>query len=198
MAEEREFQQQVQKIGDLVHDLESIADPASRDAAKKLVQLLMDLHGKGLERTLEIIFGSAKSGSDLIDELGEDPLVGSLLVLYGLHPEDLQTRVERKLEQIRAKLHKMGAAATLIALEDANVRVQLNIDGHACGSTKQSARAVVEEALYEAAPDLNSLSVESLDPPASGFVAVTQLLASAGAGPSAIDQSFNLSSEGMD
>ena len=198
MAEEREFQQQVQKIGDLVHDLESIADPASRDAAKKLVQLLMDLHGKGLERTLEIIFGSAKSGSELIDQLGEDSLVGSLLVLYGLHPDDLQTRVERKLEKIRTKLQKMGAEATLIAVGDGNLRVQLNTDGHACGSTKQSARTVVEEALYEAAPDLNSLSVETLDPPASGFVAVTQLLGSVGAVPSPPERSFNLSSEGMD
>jgi Fe-S cluster biogenesis protein NfuA len=198
VAESREFQQQVQKIGELVHDLESIADPASREAAKRLVQLLMDLHGKGLERSLEIIFGSGKFGSELIDELGQDSLVGSLLVLYGLHPEDLQTRAERKLEEISAKLHKMGAEAKLIAIEDGNIRVQLHIDGHACGSTKQSARAVVEEALYEAAPDLTSLSVESLDPPVDGFVAVSQLAGPGASVPASLGRDFSLGSEGMD
>ena len=179
MAEEREFQQQLQEIVGLVHDLETIADPASRGSAQKLVQLLMDLHAKAFERSLEIIFGSARAGSQLIDELGEDPLVGSLLVLYGLHPEDLRTRVERKLEQTRAKLHKMGAEVTLLAVEEGNVRVQAKVEGHACGSTKQSVRAAVEAALFEAAPDLTSLSVEGLDPPTGGFVAVSQLSGSA-------------------
>lgn len=179
MAEEREFQQQLQEIVELVHDLETIADPASRGSAQKLVQLLMDLHAKAFERSLEIIFGSATAGPPLIDELGEDPLVGSLLVLYGLHPEDLPTRVERKLEQSRAKLHKMGAEVTLLAVEDGNVRVHVKVEGHACGSTKASVRAALEEALYEAAPDLTSLSVEGLDPPTGGFVAVSQLMGSA-------------------
>ena len=112
MGDDKEFQKRVQKIGRLVHDLETIADPASRAAAKELVQLLMDLHGAGLERILEIVFQSGESGRSVIDELGQDPLVSSLLVLYGLHPDDLQTRVERKLKQIVSKLHKMGAEAS--------------------------------------------------------------------------------------
>jgi Fe-S cluster biogenesis protein NfuA len=198
VAEDREFQQQVQKIGGLVHDLETMADPVSREAAKNLVQLLMDLHGKGLERALEIIFASANSGSRLIDELGQDSLVGSLLILYGLHPDDLRTRVERKLEQTRGKLQKMGAEATLVAVEDGNVRVHLRVEGHACGSTKQSVRADVEEALYEAAPDLTSLSVEGLDPPAGGFVAVSQLLGSSLPSNSSLGREVVLGSEGMD
>jgi hypothetical protein len=37
----------------------------------------------------------------------------------------------------------------------------------------------VEAALYEAAPDLTSLSLEGLDPPTGGFVAVSQLSGSA-------------------
>lgn len=199
MAAEREFREQLREIVGLVEDLENISDPVSRNAAQKLMQLLMDLHGKALERSLEIIFGSASAGSPLIDELGEDPLVGSLLVLYGLHPEDLRTRVESKLEQTRSKLHKMGGEVTLVGVEEGNVRVQLRVEGHACGSTKQSIRAAVEEALYEAAPDLTSLSVEGLDPPAGGFVAVAQLLGSAlPPASSSLEQRAPLSGEGFD
>jgi hypothetical protein len=111
VPEDKDFQARLQTLGSLLHDLETITDPASRSAAKELVQLLMDLHGSGLERILEIVFQSGEVGGEIIDKLGRDSLVSSLLVLYGLHPEELQTRVERKLEQIRSKLHKMGAQA---------------------------------------------------------------------------------------
>ncbi len=122
MGDDKDFQKRVQKIGQLVHDLETIADPASRAAAKELVQLLMDLHGAGLEQILDIVYQSGDSGARVIDELGQDSLVSSLLVLYNLHPDDVQTRVERKLKQMVSKLHKLGAEATLTSVSDGNVR----------------------------------------------------------------------------
>jgi hypothetical protein len=199
VVDDNDFQKRVQKIGALVHDLESIADPASRAAAKELVQLLMDLHGTGLERILEIVFQSGGSGAQIIDDLGRDSLVSSLLILYGLHPEELQTRVERKLDQIRSKLHKMGAEATLVSVNGGDVRLRVTVDGHVCGSTSQAVRATVEEAVYEAAPDLASLVVEGLEEPvSSGFVAVEKLLGSLPPSPPPLDRSLALSSEGMD
>jgi hypothetical protein len=199
VVDDNDFQKRVQKIGGLVHDLEAIADPASRAAAKELVQLLMDLHGTGLERILEIVFQSTDSGAQIIDDLGRDSLVSSLLILYGLHPEELQTRLERKLEQIRSKLHKMGAEATLISVNGGDVRLRVTIGGHACGSTSQAVKVTVEEAVYEAAPDLTSLVVEGLEEPTpSGFVAVEKLLGSLRSSSPPLDHSLALSSEGMD
>ena len=177
MGVDKDFQKRVQKIGSLVQDLESIADPASRAAAKELVQSLMDLHGTGLERILEMVFESGESGPRIIDELGQDPLVSSLLILYGLHPDELQTRVERKLQQTASKLHKMGAEAKLVSINGGEVRVRVRIEGHACGSTSRTVQSMVEDAIYEAAPDLTSLVVEGLEEPAdSGFIAVEKLI----------------------
>lgn len=177
MADENDFHERVRKIGGLVHDLETIADPASRAAVKELVQRLMDLHGTGLERILDIVFQSGDQGSSIIDDLGQDPLVSSLLILYGLHPEELQARVERKLEQISSKLHKTGAEARLISVDGGDVRLRVSVDGHACGSTSRTVQAIVEEAIYEAAPDLTSLVVEGLEEPGtSGFVGLEKLL----------------------
>jgi hypothetical protein len=175
-----DFQQRVQRIGGLVHDLEAIADPASRAAAKELVQLLMDLHGTGLERILEIVFQSGETGTQIIDGLGHDPLVSSLLILYGIHPDNLQTRVERKLNEIQSRLFKMGAEAKLIGVEEGAVRVQASVSGHACGSTARSVQTLIEDAVYEAAPDLTSLTVEGLEPPAaSAFVGIETLATAA-------------------
>ena len=194
MPEDKDFQARLQTLGSLLHDLETIADPASRSAAKELVQLLMDLHGSGLERILEIVFQSGEVGGEIIDKLGRDSLVSSLLVLYGLHPEELQTRVERKLEQIRSKLHKMGAQARLVSVNGSEVRVHVAIDRHSCGSTAHSIASVVEEAMYETAPDLTSLVVEGLEEPsASGFVALEKLSTSS---PTVSLQAT--SAEGMD
>jgi Fe-S cluster biogenesis protein NfuA len=177
VAEDKDFQTRVQKIGGLVHDLETIADPASRAAAKELVQLLMDLHGAGLERIMEVVFQSGEAGANIIEEVGQDPLVGSLLVLYGLHPNDLQTRVERKLKQIVSKLHKMGAEASLVDVADGKVRLRASLSSHSCGSTARTVQTMLEESIYEAAPDLSSLVIEGLEEPtASGFVAVETLL----------------------
>ena len=200
VTDEKDFQARVQKIGGLVQDLETITDPAVRSAVKELVQLLMDLHGTGLERILETVFASRDSGPHVIDELGQDPLVSSLLILYGLHPEDLQTRVERKLKQIDSKLHKLGAEASLVSVSDGEVRLRVTLDGHTCGSTSKTVQTTVEEAIYDVAPDLTSLVVEGLEEPfAAGFVSLETLLGRSPL-PSllAFHQAPAITSEGID
>lgn len=179
VADKQDLQREMQRIGGLVQELETIADPAARAAAKELVQLLMDLHGAGLERILEIVFQSGEAGARSIDELGRDPLVSCLLILYGIHPESLQTRVERKLEEIRSKLHKMGGEARLISVSAGEVRLRAGVDAHSCGSTARTLQTILENEIYDAAPDLTSLVVEGLEEPAtSGFVGVDVLLRS--------------------
>ncbi len=89
MSEEKDFQQRVQRIGALVGEIEQIADPAVRASTIQLVQLVMEFHGTGLDRALEILARSGEAGIEMIEELGRDPMVSSLLVLYGLHPDNL-------------------------------------------------------------------------------------------------------------
>jgi hypothetical protein len=197
VKDETDFQKQAQKIGELVRGLENIADPAARATARELVQSLMELHGAGLERTLEIVFRSGESGARIIDDLGQDPLVSSLLVLYGIHPDDLETRVGRKLREIDSRLHKMGAGVTSVNISGSEIRLHIKVDGHACGSTSRTVKAVVEEAIYEAAPDLTSLVVEGLEEPAStGFVGLAAL--SSAPPPVVASPLAGVASEGMD
>jgi hypothetical protein len=159
----------------------------------------MDLHGAGLERIMGIVFESPNSGPMVIDELGQDPLVSSLLVLYGLHPDDLQTRVERKLKQIDSKLNKLGAQAALVNVVDGEVRLRVSLAGHACGSTSKTVRATLEEAMFGAAPDLTSLIVDGLDEPTgSGFVSLEALSANSASLLPPVIETVAVTSEGMD
>lgn len=199
MDEDKNFQKRVQKIGELVHELDHVADPAARAAAKGLVQSLMELHSAALERILEIIFASDAAGEPLIDRLGQDSLVSSLLVLYGLHPLDLETRVQQKLKEIRSKLFKMGAEASVVRIEGNDIRLRVRIEGHGCGSTHKTVQAAVEDAIYEAAPDLSSLAIEGLEQPAaSGFVGINALVGSSVPAAAPSPHELAVRTEGMD
>jgi Fe-S cluster biogenesis protein NfuA len=177
LAEDKDFRQRMQRIGDLVQKIEDIADPAVRATAKELVQLLMEMHGTGLEKILEITFHAGNAGVGIIDELACDPLVSSLLILYGLHPEALGSRVAKALDRIRPGLRKHGSEIELLAVDEGVVRVRIETGGHACGSTLKGIRSTVEEAIYESAPDITSLFIEGPEAQASsGFVALEKLL----------------------
>ena len=104
MPNDKDFQEKVQRIGGLVHELDSIVDPAARASAKELVQLLLDLHATGLERVMEIVAKNDDPGQQIFDDLGSDPLVSSLLVLYGLHPLDLESRVAQAVDKVRPQV----------------------------------------------------------------------------------------------
>jgi Fe-S cluster biogenesis protein NfuA len=189
MPENKELQQRMQRIGGLVQEIESIADPSVRASTKELVQLLMEFHGAGLDRALEITAKTGDPGLRLIDELGRDPLVSSLLVLYGLHPDDLEARVTRALEQIRPKVQRNGGEVELLGIDDGIVRLRLGLTGHTCASTGATLQSTVEEAIYEAAPDVVSIVVEGLEgKPADGFVSLDKLLGTHSALPGVASQ----------
>ncbi len=177
MPDDKDFQAKIQRIGDLVRTLENIPDPESRASAKTLVQLILDLHATGLERAMEIVAKAGDSGLRTIDDLGRDPLVSSLLVLYGLHPLDFESRVEQAVEKVRPQVRKGGGEVELIGLDEQVVRLHLQVTGHSCGSTAKTLKALVEGALYEAAPDMRTLSIEGIDDEAgaSGFVPLGKL-----------------------
>jgi len=180
VAEDKDFRDRVQRIGGLVQEIETIADPAVRATTKELVQSLMDLHGAALERAMEIVAGAGEPGLELIDKLGRDSMVSSVLVLYGLHPEDLESRVLQAMERVKPQLRKQGCEVELLGLSDGVVRLRVQKGEHTCGSTAKTVQATLEGAIYDAAPDLTSLTIEGLDgQPASGFVALDKLMAGA-------------------
>ncbi len=176
MSEQKDFQERVRRIGALVEELETIADPAARSSARQLMQLVMEFHGAAIDRILEILANGGEPGMAFIEQLGRDPMISSLLVLYGLHPETVETRVSKAVERLKAKLQRDGAAIEMLGIKDGAVSVKVTPGAHACGSTTSTLRSLVEDSIYEAAPDIAALTVEGLDGrPATGFVSLDKL-----------------------
>jgi len=179
VADTRDFREDIQRIGGLVQEIESIADPAVRAATKNLVQSLMDLHGAALEKALDIVAEAGEPGMNIIDRLGRDSLVSSVLILYGLHPEDLETRVLKAVDKVRPQLRKQGCEVELLGVNDGAIRLRVETGSHTCGSTAKTLQATLEAAMYDAAPDLTSLVIEGFEEkPVSGFVALDKLMSS--------------------
>ncbi len=180
MADSKDFREEMQRIGELVQEIESIADPAVRASTKSLVQSIMDLHGAALEKTLDIVADAGEPGMNIIDRLGRDSLVSSVLVLYGLHPEDIQTRVVNAVEKMRPQLRKQGCEVEILEINGGAIRLRVETGSHTCGSTAKTVQASLEGAIYDAAPDLTSLVIEGFEErPASGFVALDKLMSGA-------------------
>jgi Fe-S cluster biogenesis protein NfuA len=180
VVESRDFREDIQRIGGLVQEIESIADPAVRAATKNLVQALMDLHGAALEKALDIVAAAGEPGMNIVDRLGRDSLVSSVLILYGLHPEDLETRVVKAVDKVRPQLRKQGCEVELLGVNDGAIRLRAETGSHSCGSTAKTLQATLEGAMYDAAPDLTSRVIEGFEEkPASGFVALDKLVGGA-------------------
>ena len=181
MADEKEFQEKMRRLGTLVGELDQMPGAGSKVAARELVQLLMEVHGTGLERMMELVSESGREagapGKAIIHRFGQDPIVRNLLLLYSLHPDDLETRVLKALDTVGRRLRKFDSDVKLVSIQDGAVQVRLQTSGHACGSTTRDLRSMVEGGVYDLAPDLTSLTIlGSEEESSSGFVSLESLL----------------------
>ncbi|MBV9770816.1 MAG: hypothetical protein JOZ32_14680 [Bryobacterales bacterium] len=159
--QDRSFQQKIARIESLVHELEAVADPAVKAAAKELVGSVMDLNAAGFERVMEVAARYGEVGSRLVDGLIRDEAVFNLLILYGLHPHDFETRVRRVLKNFEG--------VSVISIEDGRIvlRMDSQSDLHA------RSEPALREAIYAAAPDLTELVIEGSAQ--TGFVPLSAL-----------------------
>ncbi|GJF30991.1 thioredoxin [Kitasatospora sp. NE20-6] len=124
--------------------LDQLAGAGQGEAAEELVRLLMDFYTGGLERMAAFLPPQA---------LGE-PLVSGLLVLHDLHPESVETRIGRALENETGWQVEEFDAAT------GSLRLRGEDSGGGCGCGGAQAEERLEEALACFAPEVTALHLE--------------------------------------
>jgi hypothetical protein len=178
MVSEKEFQEKMRRLGALVGELDQLPAGGSKVAARELVQLLMEVHGAGLEQILELVKESG-TGDAIIHRFGDDPIARNLLLLYGLHPDNFEARVIKALDALKGRLRKLNCEVKLISIQEGEVQVRLY------GPARKDLRSIVEGGLYDLAPDLISLTVLGVeDESSSGFVPLESLRKHSFAAPS--------------
>jgi hypothetical protein len=171
MMDEEKLRHRMQRIADLVQRLDSVADPAVKAQSRELMECVMDLHGEALERVMQCIRQSGELGRPVTEALSADAVVTSVLLLYGLHPVDFETRVRQAVEKVQPALRQQGADAELTGMSGGAVRILIRgVDSEFAARTVRSA---LEDELYAAAPDATSLILQGLECfPAAGFVSL--------------------------
>ncbi len=172
-----ESQQLIQRIEALIRKIEAMSDPEARATGVELLQSLMELNASGIERMLEMAADTGAAGQGLIDGFGRDEMVRGLLLLYGLHPVALETRVAEALVKVRPYLQSHGGNVEVLGIADGVVRLRLEGSCKSCPSSAMTLKLAIEEAIYEAAPDITAIEAEGvLEPPApSGLVSLGRL-----------------------
>jgi Fe-S cluster biogenesis protein NfuA/nitrite reductase/ring-hydroxylating ferredoxin subunit len=154
------------RIEALLHEFGAVADPRVRANAEELVRLLMELYGSGLARILEIV-DDAASASEIFDRIAADDLVASLLVLHGLHPLNIETRITRALDRVRPYLGSHGGDVKLLGVKEGIVHLRLEGSCHGCPSSTVTMKLAIEKAIEESAPEVIRIEVEGATPAAS-------------------------------
>jgi hypothetical protein len=163
------------RIQELTAVLEGQPHSAVTAAARELLQWIFVLHGQGLARLIELIGGSA-DGAALLDRAVHDEEVRALLLLHGLHPQELDTRVAAAVAALRPSLAVYGIRIEGYIRNGGVLAVTLHCTP-ASGVTPPPAEALrreIETAVYGLAPDLETVTVEGLPVPAA-YVPLTQL-----------------------
>lgn len=156
-----DFQGRLGRIEELIRAIDTLEDNGARARVRELVQTLLELHGAGIERMLEITDAAGPDGETVINKMARDDLVSHLLLLHGLHPVGLETRVRQALETVRPRLGLHGGSVELLSITPAG-EVKLRLEGncHGCPSSRVTLQYSIQEAIYAAAPDVTALEVE--------------------------------------
>ena len=153
----------VRRIEELIGALNALPDPAAREPARALLEVVLELHALALARMTATIASSA-NGTALLQRLAEDEPVRAILLLHGLHPETVEARVGKAVEGLRPQLAARGLGVKLVACNGNLARVRVRWISPAAGRDDAALlRAGIEAAIVEAAPDLETLEIDGLD-----------------------------------
>jgi Fe-S cluster biogenesis protein NfuA/nitrite reductase/ring-hydroxylating ferredoxin subunit len=170
MAHGGNVRQVGEQIERLLEEVRSMVSPPAWERVDRLVRSIVELYGAGLERIVALLSETGPSGEELRNRLVGDPLVASLLLLHGLHPETLAMRVQQALERVRPYLGSHGGDVEMIGTDEESGVVRLRMKGSCdgCPSSTITVKLAVEGAIHELAPEVTRIEVEGLSdsPPA--------------------------------
>ena len=149
-------EQLIERVQTLTAQLEEIPDLHARAVADELVAAIVQLYGDGLER----IFAALDDGTR--DRLSEDGVVASLMLIHGLYPVDLETRVVEALDSVRPYMESHGGDVELLGVVDGVARMRLVGHCESCPASESTLELAIKKALEETAPDLEGLEVEGV------------------------------------
>lgn len=143
--------------------IEALPDSPARAASAEALQGLLELYGEGLARVVALV--ARRAGPETLRAFGDDELISHLLLLHGLHPVDVETRVQEALEGVRPYLATHGGNVEFLGVAGGVVHLRLQGSCDGCPSSAMTLKTAIEEAVLKAAPDVIRIEAEGVAEP---------------------------------
>ncbi len=148
----------VGELNALVEELEQYPDAELREKVLDLVQIILELHGEALRRVL-MTFDSLPGKEQALTQLMSDDVVRAILLIHGLLPVNVETRVAAAIDEFRPHLLTQGCDVELLGVEDGRARLRLMRSGKGAPPIAVL-QSEIERALAETVPDLAGVDIE--------------------------------------
>ena len=151
---------QAEQLQALLEKAEALPNPAARVLVRECLESVLALYGEGLARVLEVVREAEAGGKPALESLVREPMLSGLLLIHGLHPVDLETRLRGALDKVRPYMERHGGNVELLGLLDGQARLRLQGTCKTCSASTVTLELAVRSALQEACPDLAGFTVE--------------------------------------
>ncbi len=150
------------RVQELTEAHEALPDGPEKRLADDLIGAIVELYGEGLERIVAALQAAGAAGAEIHEQLVDDGVVASLLLIHDLYPVDLETRVREALDSVRPYMESHGGDVELLGLEDGVARLRLVGHCKGCPASAATLELAIKDAIDQAAPDLVGLEVEGV------------------------------------
>jgi hypothetical protein len=148
--DDREVRALLGALNDQLDQLEAMPGPVS-ELGLTVVAGVAEIYGQALIRTLELADPAA------VERMLDDELIAHLLALHGIHPESVEKRLTRVIEELRAAVSDQGGTVELDRLDETVAVVRVALGARA--SRSADVEHTVRRAVMTAVPELANVTI---------------------------------------
>ena len=137
-------------LNDQLDQLEAMPGPVS-ELGLTAVAGVAEIYGQALIRTLELADPAA------VERMLDDELIAHLLALHGIHPESVEKRLTRVIDELRAAVSDQGGTVELDRLDETVAVVRVALGARA--SRSADVEHTVRRAVMTAVPELDNVRI---------------------------------------
>ena len=158
-------------LNEQLDQLEAMPGPVS-ELGLTVVAGVAEIYGQALIRTLELADPAA------VERMLDDELIAHLLALHGIHPESVEKRLTRVIDELRAAVSDQGGTVELDRLDETVAVVRVALGARA--SRSADVEHTVRRAVMTAVPELANVTiVPAGNASATAFVPLEALMRTA-------------------
>ena len=158
-------------LNDQLDQLEAMPGPVS-ELGLTAVAGVAEIYGQALIRTLELADPAA------VERMLDDELIAHLLALHGIHPESVEKRLTRVIDELRAAVSDQGGTVELDRLDETVAVVRVALGARA--SRSADVEHTIRRAVMTAVPELANVTiVPAGNASATAFVPLEALMRTA-------------------